>query len=134
MLSKTKAKILAKEYINNDFNATETIKKIEPNIKNKTAGVKASRMLESVVFQKSLAEVMEEQGINNEIILREHKKVLVQDKHLPSKNTAIDMFYKLQGSYAPEKKLTLNINTNDPEAINKRIADIKEELRLLNNG
>ena len=132
MLSKVKAKILAKEYINTGFNATKTIENLEPNKTKEVARNKGSRMLSSATFNKSLEEVLEEQGINDELVEIEHKKIIVQDKHLPSKNTAIDMYHKIKGNYAPEKKAILNINIQDPQAIKKRIADIEEEIKRLN--
>lgn len=131
MISKVSAKILAKEYLSNGLNATKTIKKFKPKYNNGTAKVAGSRMLSSDNFRKGITEVMEEQGITDDYLLKEHNKVIKQDKHLPSKNTAIDMAYKLRGDYAPEKReiKSLNINYNDTEQVKKRLKDLEDELK-----
>ena len=131
MISKVKTRILAQEYLSNGLNATKAVKKYKPNLSNKVAGITASRMLDNDRFKNSLQEVMEEQGITDDLLLKEHKKVIIQSKHLPSKNTAIDMAYKLKGSYAPDKKQVsnLNININDSEQVLKRLKDLRDELK-----
>src|SRR3990167_4516113 len=91
----------------------------------------ASENLTKPYLKEALEQAMEEQGITDDLLLKEHKKVIIQSKHLPSKNTAIDMAYKLKGSYAPDKKQVsnLNININDSEQVLKRLRDLKDELK-----
>jgi len=133
MINKARAKILSKEFIKQNFNATATIKKLEPKIKPKTAEVKASRMIRSVEFNKSLEETMEELGLNDKLVERIHKRNLKQSKSLPASNEALNIYHKIKGNYAPEKKLTanLNIDVRDKEALNKRIKVLREELKQL---
>src|SRR3990167_7715086 len=91
----------------------------------------ASENLTKPYLKEALEQAMEEQGITDDLLLKEHKKVIIQSKHLPSKNTAIDMAYKLKGSYAPDKKQVsnLNININDSEQVLKRLKDLRDELK-----
>ena len=133
-LSKVKTKILAEEYLRNGLNATQAVKKFRPAYNNNVAKVAASRMLASDNFKESIQEVMEEQGITDKMLLREHTKVIKQDKHLPSKNGAIDMAYKLKGSYAPIKSesKTLSININDIKQVEERTKQLLDELKQLN--
>lgn len=55
---------------------------------------------------------LEEYGFNDENVKKQHLFTLQQFADLAQKNKAIDMFYKLKGSYAPEKSLVgiLNIS------------------------
>lgn len=133
MISKVKAKILAKGYIDNNFNATKTIKSFEPNINNKVAQLKGHRMINSEVFKKSLKEIMTEKGLTDELITEIHERNLKQSKSIPASNEAINIYHKLEGNYAPERKIStnLNVNINDSQAVAKRIEDLKQELELL---
>lgn len=47
---------------------------------------------------------LEEYGFNDDAVFKQHLYVLQQHADLKSKVKAIDMFYKLKGTYAPEKK------------------------------
>lgn len=132
MLSKTKAKMLAKEYIKQNFNAAATIREIEPHLNKGVARNKGARMLSNAIFNKSLQETMAEIGLNDSIVEKTHKRNLKQNKNLPASNEAINIYHKIKGNYAPEKKLSLNINIQDPQAVNKRIQDLEEELKQLN--
>lgn len=82
-----------------------------------------------------IKEIMENYGLSEEEILREHKKVIVQDKNLPAKNTALDMVYKLKGSYAPTKSdnrsLNVKINLTGKE-LDFQIQEKLKELEKLN--
>lgn len=119
---------MAKEYIKQGYNASATIKKLEPHLKPATAKLKAHRMITSEIFKKSLAEVMEEKGLTDEVVSQIHERNLKQSKSLPASNEAINIYHKLKGNFAPEKKLTLNINVNDPKAVESRIAELEQEL------
>lgn len=131
MISKVKSKILAQEYIKNNFNATATIEKLEPYKTKDVAKVKGSRMLSSVYFKESLDEIMAKKGLNDELITNIHERNLKQNKSIPASNEAINIYHKLKGNYAPEKKAVLNINISDPQSVQKRISDLQTELKQL---
>ena len=82
-----------------------------------------------------IKEIMENYGLSEEEILREHKKVIMQDKNLPAKNTAIDMIYKIKGLYAPKKTENKNLNIDETlkgKDLDKKIQETIEELKRLN--
>lgn len=55
-----------------------------------------------------------EYGFNDESVSKQHLFTLNQFADLAQKNKAIDMFYKLKGSYAPEKKdVSLGLSLTD---------------------
>ena len=46
----------------------------------------------------------EEAGLNDDDVLKQHLFLLNQHANLPAKAKAIDMYYKVKGRYAPDKK------------------------------
>ena|SRR3990167_5956148 len=131
MTSKLRVKTFAKEYVENGLNATKVIKKFRPALTIRSQQQTAHRLLNSVEFQKSVKEVIEETpGLQKDKVLLKLSKNIHQEKHIPSSNTAIDIYMKLEGDYAPDKKqvTSLTINLNDAEQVRKRIKDLKAEL------
>ena len=126
MISKTKSKIQVKEYIKNGYNATKTIKALEPNINPEYAKLKGFLMINSANFKKTLQEIMQEEGITNETISKILKRNITQDKNLPASNGALDMAIKVRGDYSPEKKITLNLT---PQQRDERIMYLLEQLK-----
>jgi len=49
---------------------------------------------------------MEEYGFNEDNVMKQHLFLINQHADLPAKAKGIDMFYKIKGSYAPEKHQT----------------------------
>lgn len=132
-IPEVKAKARAKEYIRQEYNATKTIESLEPSKSHNVAKQTGHRMLANVAFKNALQEEMEKQGINDEFITKTLKRNINQLKNIPASNQAIDIHNKIQGVYAPERKETINLNINikDPNAVNSRINDIKQELQEL---
>ena len=92
---------------------------------------KNARIAFETKFKKAIEEVMEEQGITSDYLLKEHNKVIKQDKHLPSKISGLDMAYRLKGSYAPDKKLNITANYKDIEAVKQKEQQLLNELKQL---
>ena len=132
-MPKIKAKIRAKEYIRQKFNATETIKALEPGKSRDNTNIIAHRMLNNAVFQSALQEEMEKQGLNDEFISEITKRNIKQNDNYAASNQAMDMVNKVKGNYAPERKqsVSLNININDAGAVNERIKELQQELAAL---
>lgn len=125
-----KARAFAKDYVATNFNGTEAAAR-NYNVKNrKVAGVIAVENLAKPSFQKSILEVLEEEGIDRKDVGRQHKIVLRQNKNYPAKNTAIDMYYKLSGDYAPEKKANFNLNLTN-EQLNARLNELDTEIKRI---
>lgn len=94
----------------------------------KTISAIAKENLEKPRLQRALAEEMEAQGIDNTLITSITKRNLTQGINIPASNQVLDIIHKLKGSYAPEKKITMNIN---PDNIDKLIEERLIELKAL---
>lgn len=88
----------------------------------------ARNKLNKIEIQRGLQEEMEAQGIDNTLITAITKRNLTQDNNIPASNQVLDIIHKLKGSYAPEKKITMNIN---PDNIDKLIEERLIELKAL---
>ena len=128
-----KAKVYAKRLIENKFNGTQTATELYNAKTRHTAKSIASENLTKPVFQKAIIQELEKRGVNKEFVSGIHKRNIQQDKNLPASNTGLDMYYKLEGDYAPEKRqeLGLNINLNNPIEIDNAIKHIQQEIREL---
>ena len=131
-----KAQQFAKRYLENNMNGTKTAKELYKTKNDRIAENIASTNLSKPIFERSILKEMEKQGLTDEGLMTIHKRNLEQAEHLPSSNAALDMAYKLRGDYAPEKKqsISLNIDLNNPEAIDKRIAELTGQLKQLDGG
>ena len=133
MKSKVKNKVLAKTFLENDLNATKTMRVLKPHITNGSAKVYGSKMLNDVGFQRALKEVMEEKDITSDSIAELLKRNMSQENNLPASNTAIDTVLKVRGDYAPEKRLNLHANLSG-EALKEALKDKIKELKELSNA
>lgn len=88
----------------------------------------ARNKLKKVEIQRSLQEEMENKGIDNELITVITKRNLKQDKNIPASNQVLDMYHKLKGNYAPEKRVNISIT---PDNINNRLKELEYELKQL---
>ena len=109
MKSKTKDKVLAKEYLANGMNGSAVMRKFKPHLTKSSTKVRASKMLNDPGFQRALKDEMETQGITSSKLSELLNRNMGQENNLPASNTAIDMAFKVRGDYAPEKKLNLNL-------------------------
>ena len=94
----------------------------------KTATVIASENIAKPYVKKALAEIMEEQGVNDTLVTSILKRNIKQNKNLPASNQVADMYFKLNGKYAPEKRVNLNINQMN---IDNKIKELQDELQQL---
>ena len=101
-----------------------------------TAGQIATENLNKPQLKERLLQVMAEKGIDNSFLLTKHKENVSQNKNLPARNTALDMFYRILGSYAPEetRNFNLNLNLDDPRVVEDRVNQLQDELRQLSEG
>lgn len=137
-MNELKIKQAVKMFIKNGMNGTATIRELEPELNTPArkhyAQVKAVRMMHNVKFKQSLMELMEEKGLNKEIITKIHLRNLKQKKNISASNEAINIFHKLEGNFAPEKQEKRNINISlDSSEVLKRLNEVQEEIRELTN-
>ncbi len=124
-----KAKRFAKAYIKHGLNGTKAAMEVYEPSNERSASAIASENLTKPVMVTAIQEEMDTQGITDELLLKEHKKVITQDTNLPSKNVAIDMAYKLKGAYAPDRSIKLNVDV--PSDIAEAIKALQDELLAL---
>jgi hypothetical protein len=133
-LAEVKAKRFAKAYMDNGMNAKAALRTIEPKYrdlsdkgKQRVAEVKASRLLSNDKVKRSLAELMDESGLTDDKIKKILDRNASQTKNIPASNQAVDIALKVKGAYAPEKKMTVNLDLsgNLDESINLLMTELE---------
>lgn len=71
-----------------------------------TAAVMAREYLRKPKIIKRIDEIMEERGLNDESVKREHFKLIKQDDDLSVKRSAISDYYKLKGKFVEHVDVT----------------------------
>lgn len=71
-----------------------------------TAAVMAREYLRKPKIIKRIDEIMEERGLNEESVKREHFKLIKQDNDLSVKRSAISDYYKLKGKFVEHVDVT----------------------------
>ena len=129
-----KTKAWAKEYVSNGFNGTKTALKFaqKKDMKLRTAEAIASQNLSKLIYQKPIIKEMEEISLNDNEVSKKLKRNLKQKANISASNNAIDIYHKLKGNYAPERKETINLKLTGAD-LDKRIDEKIQELKLLNN-
>ena len=127
-----KTKAWAKEYVANGFNGTKTALKFagKKEMKLRTAEAIASQNLSKLMYIKPIIQEMEEIKLNDIEVSKKLKRNLKQKANISASNNAIDIYHKLKGNYAPERKESLNLNLTG-EDLDKRIREKIDELREL---
>ena len=127
-----KTKAWAKEYVSNGFNGTKTALKFagKKDMKPKVANAIAVENLLKPMYLKPIIQEMEEIKLNDIEVSKKLKRNLKQKANISASNNAIDIYHKLKGNYAPERKESLNLNLTG-EDLDKRIQEKIEELREL---
>lgn len=116
--------------IKNGGTLTEAGVKIWPKQKAAVARVSMSQDLQKPNVKRAIEIEMERAGITLPMVMQEHGKVITQDEHIPAKNTAIDMAYKVFGTYAPDRNINVNIDIPaDEKGINDAILALQKELK-----
>jgi len=126
-----KTKAWAKEYIANNFNGTETALKFgKKGMTRRTAEAIASENLSKAIYQKPIIREMDNIKLDDTLINRITKRNIKQKGSLSASNTAIDIYHKVKGTYAPIKRETVNVNLKGAD-LDKRIDEKIEELKQL---
>ena len=128
-----KTKAWAKEYIKQGFNGTETALKFAKKgklMKRETAKVIAHENLTKPHYQKAIIEKMEEINLNDDLINKITKRNIKQKSSTSASNQAMDMYHKVKGNYAPERKETITLNLTG-KALNEAIQLKIDELKRL---
>ena len=129
-----KAKLFARKYVDNKLNGTKTIKETHAPKNDIVARTMATEYIAKPYVKKAIIEELENRGLDNGLILKIHKRNLIQKENLPASNTALDMIYKIKGEYAPDKKLTITAKYKDVEEVRQRTNQLLKELKDIKNG
>lgn len=97
---KPKEKRFAEAYIQNGGNASGAARKALGTVDKNVSHVQGSRLLRSVTEKSNLLE----KYLPEDHLFTRHREFLDDDKEKTVAAKALDMAYKLKGSYAPEKK------------------------------
>ena len=128
-----KNKILAQAYIKNGMNASKTIRQFKPHLTKRSSQTRAVELLHNEGFKKAVLDELNEAGLTEAKAAKLHTRNAVQEKNLPASNTALDMYYKIKGEYAPEKKVNINLNLTGEE-LKQRKKELLEELTEVDNA
>lgn len=127
-----KTKAFAKEFVDNGMNGKQAILTIQPQLTDNSATNSASRLLSRDDVKLAVAEELEARKLNLGHIIKKHKRNVDQNDNFAASNTAIDMFYRLIGAYAPEKKQTTSLNVNiDDHDVHKVLAQLGGQIKQL---
>lgn len=117
-------RIFAERYIKNEFNGQKTVQELKPHLQERSANVEAARRLADASQQKAIVEIMEEQGLTDDIATKIHKENLVQRENLPASNSALEMYHKLKGRLKNE-------TTNTHLHLHADISEVQDKLKAL---
>jgi hypothetical protein len=95
----------------------------------KYSDVAAYKMLSRPYIQIRIQQILQATGFDDLAVAAQHLKLITQDNSLPVKHKAIDMFYKLRGLYAPEKRevTTTHIKEERKKYIDSLISDYESD-------
>jgi len=115
------------------MNMSAVVRENKPHISKGSVKVAASRILNNTEFKKTLIEELELKGLNDEKVAEVHRRNLVQEENLPASNSAIDMYNKVKGNYAPQRteKITLNLTGKE---LQEHKRSLLEELKEVSNA
>ena len=129
-----KTEAYAKEYVSNGFNGTKTVLKFgKKGLKYKTATVIATQNLAKLSYIKPIIKEMEDIHLNDTEVSKKLKRNLKQKANISASNNAIEIYHKLKGNFAPERKETINIKLTGEE-LNKAIEAKIAEYNTLNEA
>ena len=128
-----RAKQFAERYVANNMNGTQTAVELYNAKERKTAQSIATENLSKPVMQKAIVEEMEKQGLDDKTISEIMNRNVKQKQSYSASNTAIDIYHKVKGTYAPEKKETINLNLTGVD-LKDAIRDTMSEIKELENA
>lgn len=127
---KLRTELWAKRYLDNKMNGTKTALELYDTKSENVAKVIASQNLTKLNFKEAIISELDQRGLTDELLDQELKRVVIQNKQLSPKISAIIEANKLKRRYPKEntehKHLHLQLPT--PEARAKRLTELLEEL------
>ena len=90
-------KAFPKAYIESGLNATQAYKKIKTKATYNTARVEGPKTLAIPAIRKEIETLLAENDLSVELALKTHRRNMLQDKHLPTSQKAVEDIYHLTG-------------------------------------
>ena len=115
------------------MNMSAVVRENKPHISKGAVKVAASRILNNENFKKTLIEELEIKGLNDEKVAEIHRRNLTQEENLTASNTAIDMYNKVKGNYAPQRSESITLNLTGKE-LQEHKKNLLEELKEVSNA
>ncbi|OGG39123.1 hypothetical protein A3I34_02825 [Candidatus Jorgensenbacteria bacterium RIFCSPLOWO2_02_FULL_45_12] len=112
------------------LNPTEAVRRVYNTKNDDVAKSIAYENLTKPYLKNAVENELKRLGLNEKEIAKIHKRNIEQSENISASNTALDIYFKLTGAYAPEKKTNLNINS-DFEDPNNRVKELLIELRRI---
>lgn len=102
------------KYIEKGFNATQAYKALKPHATYSTANVEGTKTLAKPSVQNKIAELMNETGLTLQGAMKIHKRNMLQIKHLPTSQKAVETAYELHGvlNTGEKGKTVVNVGVN----------------------
>lgn len=123
-----KERLFCDAYLDFKGDGVQAIFEAGYDVKNaKVAAAMAWENLRKPNLMAYINSKLEEAGFNDDEAYKQHLFLLNQHSDLKSKAKAIDMYYRLKGTYAPEKKVNLNLEvdvTPEIKALTKELNEI----------
>jgi len=121
--SERKQRMFAHEYVKNGLNGAAAVRAIGSKaVALSTQSVMAGEYLNKPYVQRTVHELLKEK-LGEDGIANIHKRNLKQSRNISASNTALDMYYKLEGSYSPDKSITVQVKYSKEQ--------VEEQLKLL---
>ena len=99
--TKTNASLLEEafplEYLRNGLNATKAYKAIKKTSTDITARTEGSRVLAKPNVRERINDLMAQAELTVEEAMRVHRRNMLQEKHLPTSQKAVETVYQLEG-------------------------------------
>lgn len=96
-------------YVENGLNGTQAYLSVKPEVKEITASSEASKLLRKPSIREAISEAMITAGLTVEEAMKTHKRNMLQDKHFPTSQKAVEDVYQLAGMMDSEKNTSIQV-------------------------
>ena len=125
----------AEQFVKNGMNGTKAAQTLKPHLSYDSARQEAHTQLTKPHSREAMVKALENAGLTEDAISKIHRRNVKQGKNLPASNSALDMLYKINGTYAPEKSMSVNVHVDvsDPAQLENEIKATLAEIQGLDS-
>lgn len=127
------AQRFAKRYIQNDFNATKTVKELYHPKNEETAHVMGSELIRLPKVKLAVAEQLDQAGLTDDVLDRELGYIVKQKRQLSPKLGAIVEANKMKSRLPKDQNIHAHLHLQGitDQNIDSRLEEIQQELLIL---